>query len=60
MNTFYTLRKSAEIFGRGYSHYTEKAKIDEIKQQEIADNINNNMLPKLFEKIEKLLTPTEQ
>mgnify|MGYP000885812077 CR=1 FL=1 len=56
MSTFYNLKKSAEIFGRGYSHYTEKAKLDIIKNNEITNKINKEMLPALFEKIEELLT----
>lgn len=55
MNTFYALKKSAEIFGRGYSHYTEKAKLDIIKNSEITNKINFEILPALFEKIEELL-----
>ena len=59
MYSFYTLRESAELFGYGYSHQTEKAKIDEIKNTELVDKINKEMLPKLFEKIYELLTPKE-
>ena len=59
MQTFYTLRKAAETFGRGYSHFTEKAKIEEIKNKEITEKINKEMLPALFDKIIKLLTPEE-
>jgi len=54
MKTFYTLKETAAIFGRGYSHFTEKAKIDEIHQQGLADDINKIYLPKLFENITKI------
>lgn len=59
MKTFYTLQKTAELFGRGYSYYTERAKIDELKDTEQVDKINKTLLPILFDKIDKLLTPQE-
>ena len=57
MQTFYNLRESAEIFGRGYSYCTERAKIDELKNDEIVNKINKIMLPKLFERVYALLEP---
>ena len=57
MFTFYTLRETAELFVYGFSHQTEKAKIDEIKNTEMAEKINKEMLPKLFERIYALLEP---
>lgn len=57
MQTFYTLRETAEIFGRGYSHFTEAAKIDKLKIDEYVENINKNLLPLLFDKIRNILTP---
>lgn len=56
MKTFYTLRESAELFGRGYSFFTERAKIDTLKETDTADKINNDYLPALFEKIDNLLS----
>lgn len=57
MTTFYTLRQTAELFDRGNSHYTGRATIDDLKRVDIENDINQNMLPKLFAEIEKLLTP---
>jgi len=56
MNTFYTLKAAAEILGRGYSHFTERAKLETIQRPHITDSINKEMLPELFEKIESLLS----
>ena len=56
MQTFYTLRESAELFGIGYSYYTEKAKLDTLKNTELVNKINDDLLPVLFEKIDKLLS----
>jgi hypothetical protein len=56
MKSFYTLKAAAEVFGRGYSHYTESAKLETLKYPEMVETINHVMLPALFEKIEKLLT----
>lgn len=60
MKTFYTLKETAEIFKHGYSWYTEKAKIDDLQRTDLENEINKKMLPQLFEKIDKLLTPQEQ
>lgn len=57
MTTCYTLRKTAEILGRGYSHYTEKAKLQELVDKAEVKKINEEMLPTLFFKIDKILTP---
>lgn len=59
MQTFYTLRKTAETFRHGYSYFTGKAKIDDLQRTDLEKEINQNMLPKLFKEIEKLLTPNE-
>lgn len=60
MKTFYTLKETAEIFKHGYSWYTEKAKIDDLQRTDLENEINQKMLPQLFEKIDKLLTPQEK
>lgn len=57
MRTFYTLRETAEVLGRGYSHYTERAKLTEIVDEAEVKKINEEMLPALFKKIEELLKP---
>lgn len=54
MQTFYTLRKSAELFRHGYSYYTGRAKIDAIQDTTLEDRINVALLPQLFKKIEEL------
>lgn len=56
MKTFYTLRAVAELFGRGYSYYTEQAKVDGLIQLEQVDQINKVHLPEIFQRIEKLLS----
>ena len=57
MMTYYTLKKSAELFRHGYSYCTEKAKIDKLKSPMTEDLINKVLLPEVFKKIEQLLTP---
>ena len=57
MMTYYTLRKTAELFRHGYSYCTEKAKIDKLKSPMTEDLINKVLLPEVFKKIEQLLTP---
>lgn len=59
MKSFYILRESAEFFRHGYSYITGRAKIDELQRTDLEDEINKNMLPQLFDKIDKLLTPQE-
>ena len=59
MQTFYTLRKAAETFRYGGSHYTAQAASEAIKSETIENEINKKILPALFDKIIKLLTPEE-
>ena len=59
MRTFYSLREVAELFNHGYSHYTEKAKIDDLKNQEQEDLINKKWLPEVFERIKNILKEDE-
>lgn len=56
MKTFYTLKTVAELFGRGYSYYTARAKVDGLIQLEQVDQINKVHLPEIFQRIEKLLS----
>lgn len=56
MKSFYALRETAAILGSGCSHMTEKAKIEEVKTIEMAKEINEKILPAIFEKIDKLLS----
>lgn len=57
MKSFYTLSDTAEFFRHGYSWYTETAKIDDLQRIDLENEINQKMLPQLFERIDKLLTP---
>lgn len=57
MMTFYTLKKTAELFRHGYSYQTSKAYIDKLKSEEQSDKINHEILPDLFKRIETLLSP---
>lgn len=54
MRTFYCLQETAKVLGRGYSHYTEKAKLDIVKDEAYAERINKVVLPELFKHIEEL------
>ena len=56
MKTFYTLKTFAELFRRGYSYYTERAKVEGLIQVEQVDQINKVHLPEIFQRIEKLLS----
>lgn len=56
MMTVYTLKETAEIFRHGYSWQTERAKIDDLKDEALENKINKELLPQVFEKIKKLLT----
>lgn len=56
MKSFYNLMESARTLGAGYSYMTERAKIEEVKNVEIVKEINERILPAIFEKIDKLLS----
>lgn len=58
MESCYTLKKSAELFGRGGSHKTTlEAEIAICKKPEYSKEINEVILPKLFKEIKKILSP---
>lgn len=57
MKTFYTLKSVAELFGRGYSHYSERAKIESLKSEEQTNLVNKSWLPEVFKRIDNLLSP---
>jgi hypothetical protein len=57
MMTYYTLKKTAELFRHGYSYQTQKAKIDKLQSPMTEAMINKVLLPEVFKKIEQLLTP---
>ena len=54
MQTFYTLKKVAELYNRGGSHYTSNPLADIIINHEEVKRINESILPKLFIEIDKL------
>lgn len=56
MKTFYTLEGVAELFKHGYSHQTERAKIETLTREDLTKEVNEKMLPELFNKIRDLLT----
>ena len=57
MKTFYTLKQTAEVLGRGGSHYTTNPCKDIIINLEEVERINKKVLPEIFKEIYKLLTP---
>ena len=59
MKTFYTLKSVAELFKNGYSHQTERAKIENLKSEGQCDLVNKVWLPEVFKRIENLLSPTD-
>ena len=54
MKTFYCLQETAEVLKRGSSHYSERAKLDIVKDEAYAERINKVILPELFKHIEDL------
>lgn len=56
MRTAYTLQESAELFGRGYSHYTSKAKLDVVVNEDYVENINHTMIPAVMDRVRDILT----
>lgn len=59
MMSAYTLRKTSDLLHQGCSWQTERAKLDEVKQPEMYNKINKEMLPAIFKEIDKLLSPVE-
>lgn len=55
MQTFYNLKKTTEVLGRGGSHYKKNPIADIIKNEKEAERINKEVLPKLFDKVYELL-----
>ena len=56
MRTIYNLKETAELFRHGYSWQTERAKIDDLKDETLENKINKELLPQVFERVKKLLT----
>lgn len=55
VTTAYTLKKTAEVLGRGGSHYTTNPVADIIKNGEEVERINKAVLPEIFAELEKIL-----
>jgi len=55
--TFYALKETAEVLGRGGSHYTTNPIADRIKNPAEVQRINEIVLPELFDEIYKILAP---
>lgn len=51
MATFYTLKETAEVLGRGGSHYTENPCASVIQNKAERDRINSVVLPAIFAEI---------
>ena len=56
MHTFYKLKEAAAVFNHGYSHYTDRARLDIVKNKELEDKLNKEILPEVFNRIRELLT----
>lgn len=56
MKTFYCLKETAEVLGRGGSHYTANPVSEIIKNTDEVKRINNVVLPAIFKKIDEILT----
>lgn len=57
VKTAYSLKECAEVLGRGGSHYTSNPLSEVIKNPEEVKRINEEVLPKIFFRIQTLLSP---
>lgn len=57
--TFYTLKETCEVLGRGGSHYTSNPCKELIVNKEEVERLNNVVLPQIFEEIYKILIPAQ-
>jgi len=57
MKSFYTLRSAAETFHLGNSNMCVKHKLD-LKDDDFARKINDEILPEIFDRIYEILSPT--
>ncbi len=53
--TFYALKETAEVLGRGGSHYTTNTCADIIKNKKEANRINDEVMPAIFHELSELL-----
>lgn len=56
MQTFYTLKKTAEVFGRGGSNYSTNPCSELVKNTSEAARINEIVLPAIFDQIYLLIS----
>lgn len=57
VKTAYTLKDTAEVLGRGGSHYTTNPCSEIIKNPAEVERINNIVLPSIFNKIAEIIEP---
>lgn len=55
VQTFYTLKETAEVLGRGGSNYTRNPCDKIIMNKEETKRINERVLPAIFDELEDLL-----
>ena len=55
VKTIYNLKMTAEVLGRGGSHYASNPLSDEIKHHNEVRRINNYIIPKLIDEMYKVL-----
>lgn len=54
--TFYALKKSAEVLGRGGAHYGTNPVADVVKNEAEARRINEVVMPAIFDALETLIS----
>ena len=59
VKTAYTLKETAEVLGRGGSHYTTNVCADIVKNEDEVKRINEIVLPAIFDAIGKILKVVE-
>ena len=59
MKSFYTLQEAAAALGRGDSHYTTDP-VKTVQDKDMAEKINKEILPLLFARVLKILTPESE
>ena len=55
MKTLYTLRKSSELFFLGGTNITKNVLSENLKNKEIYNHINMDLMPKIFKEIQKIM-----
>lgn len=55
VQTIYTLKKAAEVFGRGGSNYTKNPDAEALKDSEIVKKINEELIPHQIVSLYKIL-----